>query len=108
MAAYRILQGLPYEIPVFSFIELPEAELEKFHGVYRSSQIPLKLTISHKGKTLTIQATDQPPIEMETISANRFSNSRIGAMIEFSASQEGLIHELVLKQGGAEILFKKE
>ncbi len=56
LAAIAIYNNKPFTIPSFKALEHSAEELEKFVGVYASTALPLKLTISVKDKKLYGQA----------------------------------------------------
>lgn len=93
-----------YKIPVFKAVPLSEDELTALTGVYASTQIPLKITVSNEGGTLAAQATGQGRFPLEPESKNIFTYHRAGLVMEFRPEK----NEFTLKQGGAEYLFTKE
>lgn len=106
-AVYKIYSGAGYDIPTFKTIQLTEKELEKFAGVYSSDKIALKITISCKGNRMMVQATGQPAFAMDASSPTSFSNDQIGVVLEFVINSDNTIKEMILKQGGGELPFKK-
>jgi hypothetical protein len=106
-AAFKIYTGAPYDIPSFKTIQLTEKELEKFAGIYSNEKMPLKITISSKGNTMMLQATGQPAFRMEAQSPTSFSNGQIGVVLEFVLNSDNTVKEMILKQGGGELSFKK-
>jgi len=106
-AVYKIYTGAGYEIPSFKTIQLTEKELEKFTGVYSSDKISLKITISSKDNTMIVQATGQPAFAMDATSPTIFSNGQIGVVLEFVLNTDNTVKEMILKQGGGELSFKK-
>lgn len=107
MAVYKIYTGAPFEIPTFKTIQLSEEELEKFKGVYSSEKIALKITVSSKNNMMMVQATGQQEFPMEATSATSFTNGQIGVILEFVLNIDNTVKEMILKQGGAEIIFTK-
>jgi CubicO group peptidase (beta-lactamase class C family) len=106
-AVYKIYTGAAYDIPSFKTIQLTEKELEKFKGVYSSDKIALKITISSKENIMMVQATGQPAFPMDANSPTSFSNGQIGVVLEFVLNSDNTVKEMILKQGGGELLFKK-
>lgn len=94
----------PYEIPNFKIFEVTSADLDKYLGVYSSKQIPLKITITKHDKTLIAQGTGQPATALEATEKDKFQFSPAGAVFEFNPTDK----TMVLKQGGAIIIFSKE
>lgn len=93
-----------FSIPEFKTIELPEAALDPFLGIYASKQIPLKITISKDGNVLKAQATGQSAFPLEAIGENVFQFTAAGIVLEFEAAKK----QMVLKQGGGTFTFEKE
>jgi CubicO group peptidase (beta-lactamase class C family) len=106
-AVYKIYTGAAYDIPSFKTIQLTEKELEKFKGVYSSDKIALKIAISSKENIMMVQATGQPAFPMDANSPTSFSNGQIGVVLEFVLNSDNTVKEMILKQGGGELLFKK-
>lgn len=94
----------PYELPEFKSIALTSKDLDKYLGVYSSSQIPLKITITKQNTSLIAQATGQPSFALEATEADKFKFDAAGVVLEFNPSEE----IMVLKQGGGEFSFKKD
>lgn len=94
----------PFEIPNFTTIEVSSEDLDQYLGVYGSKQIPLKITLTKKDKTLMAQATGQPVITLEASEKDKFKNEQVGVVLEFNPAKK----EFTLKQGGASLVFNKE
>eukprot|EP01133_Synstelium_polycarpum_P021791 gene21791-26173_t len=94
----------PFEIPNFTTIEVSSEDLDQYLGVYGSKQIPLKITLTKKDKTLMAQATGQPVINLEASEKDKFKNEQVGVVLEFNPAKK----EFTLKQGGASLVFNKE
>ena len=56
-----------YSIPEFSTSKFSSEDLDKYLGVYSSSQIPLKITITKKGSVLIAQGSGQPSFVLERL-----------------------------------------
>lgn len=94
----------PYEMPSFTSMSLRSEELDLYQGVYATTQIPLKITITKDKTLLMAQATGQNAFPLEAKGNHVFRFDQAGIVIEFNPSQE----ELTLKQGGQTFIFKKE
>ncbi|GGG93954.1 D-Ala-D-Ala carboxypeptidase [Parapedobacter pyrenivorans] len=94
----------PYDIPVFSNYQLQEDEVQQYLGVYASTQLPIKITITNEGNTLLAQATGQPSFRLEATAKDKFKFDPAGVVIEFDPAKDLLI----LKQNGGEFTFTKE
>lgn len=93
-----------YEIPEFTSIELSSEDLDKYLGVYSSSEVPLKITITKENTNLIAQATGQPSFPVEPTEKDKFKFDAAGVVLEFNPSE----NTMVLKQGGGEFRFAKE
>jgi CubicO group peptidase (beta-lactamase class C family) len=96
----------PYFIPTFNApsITLKTEDLDKYLGVYSSTQIPLKITITKNNTTLISQATEQSPIPLEATEKDKFTFDPAGIKLEFNPDK----NEMTLKQGGETVVFTKE
>src|SRR5690606_36145040 len=94
----------PYDIPVFSNYQLKEDEVQQYLGVYASTQLPMKITITNDGNTLLAQATGQPSFPLEATAKDTFKFDQAGVVIEFEPAKDVLI----LKQNGGEFTFIRE
>lgn len=99
-----IVHNKPYQIPDFKKVNLKAEDLVKHTGVYSSTQLPLKITISNKENVLVAQATGQSSFEMEAVDINTFRFDIAGIVIKFDT----LKNQLTLLQGGKTYLFTKE
>ncbi|PKO99808.1 MAG: peptidase [Bacteroidetes bacterium HGW-Bacteroidetes-8] len=104
LAVLNAVYGRPYEIPEFKTVNITSQELDIYLGVYSSSQIPLKLTITKNDKTLMAQATGQPAFPLEATEKDKFKFDQAGVVIEFNPIEK----TMVLKQGGGQFAFVKE
>ena len=93
-----------YSIPTFNTISLKTADLDKYLGVYSSTQIQLKITITKDNTTLVAQATGQSSFLLEATEKDKFKFDQAGVKMEFNTDK----NELTLKQGGGIFLFTKD
>lgn len=96
--------GIPFDIPSFDAATLAPDDLDKYTGVYSSSQLPLKLTIRINGNSLEGQGTGQPSFPLAAVSEHTFKFAQGGIAMEFNSEKSTMI----LKQGGGVFYFKKE
>lgn len=94
----------PYEISEFSTYDVTSEELDKYLGVYSSTQIPLKITITKDNTTLIAQATGQSFFPLEATEKDKFKFDQAGVVLEFNPTEKTMI----LKQGGGQFTFTKE
>ena len=97
------MYGRPYDIPDFKTFEVKSDDLDQYLGVYSSTQMPLKITITKNEKTLIAQATGQSSFELEATEKNKFKFEKAGVVIEFNPKEQTMI----LKQGGGTYNFTK-
>lgn len=93
-----------YSIPTFKTLSLTTEELDKYLGIYSSTQIPLKITITKNNTTLLAQATGQSAFPLEPVKKGSFKFDQAGIVIDFNPDK----NEFTLKQGGGTFLFTKE
>jgi D-alanyl-D-alanine carboxypeptidase len=93
-----------YKIPTFKTIVVDQTELDKYLGVYSSTQLPLKITITKDKKSLIAQATGQSSFPLEATEKDKFKFDQAGIVMEFNTSK----NEMTLKQGGGTYLFSRE
>jgi len=97
--------GDEYELPVFKpAIEVPTSELEQYVGIYSTSAIPMKMNIFIEDGVLYGQGTGQPKFPLEAYEKHKFKFDQAFLKIEFRPDTS----ELVIVQGGGELVMKKE
>ena len=104
ISAVSAVLDIPFKIPTFEEFDVDPAVLETYIGVYASTQIPLKITISKKDDALIAQATGQGSFPLTASANNIFRFEPAGVVLEFDSEKS----EMTLKQGGGEFLFTKE
>lgn len=93
----------PFALPVFGNITVAPEMLDLYSGIYGSTQIPIKITISQKDNVLIAQATGQPSFPLNASTNTVFTFDAAGIVLEFNSDKK----EMILKQGGKEFLFTK-
>lgn len=104
IAVLSAVYNKPYEIPVFTTLNLTSEDLDKYLGVYSSKQIPLKITVSKDGNTLIAQATGKSAFPLGATEKDKFKFDQAGVVLEFNPTDKTMI----LKQGGGQFTFTKE
>lgn len=104
IAVLSAVFGNDFDIPDFKAFKVDAGTLEKYVGVYASTQIPLKITITRNNETLVAQATGQAAFPLEATAADKFKFEQAGVVMEFNAVEKSM----VLKQGGGVFNYKKE
>lgn len=95
-----IYYKIPYPFPNFDKID--DSLLQKYVGIYSSSEIPLKITISVKDGELIAQATGQSSFPLTPKSETEFVFQTAGIEMIFDENK------FTLKQGGQKFKFTKE
>lgn len=96
--------GVEVKVPDFSVKILTDADLTPYLGVYSTKQLPLKITFTAKNGRLVSQATGQKSFEMDALGDHVFTKDQYGIRVTFDPSGR----RMMLKQGGATLLFEKE
>lgn len=104
IGALSIYFGNTYDLPTFKTLAVDPATLDKYLGVYASTKIPLKITITKENNVLMAQATGQSAFPMEASEPDKFKFDQAGIVIEFEPAK----NEMTLKQGGGSYLFTRE
>lgn len=91
----------PYSIPTFS---LKTEDLDKYLGVYSTTQIPPKITITKNAATLFAQVTGGPIFPLDPTEKDKFKFDPAGIILEFNPDKD----ELTVKEGVNTFLFTKE
>jgi CubicO group peptidase (beta-lactamase class C family) len=103
IAVLSAVYGKSYDIPVFSTYSVHSEDLDKYVGVYSSTQITLKIIVTKDGNTLIAQGTGQPAFPLEAIEKDKFKFDKAGAKFEFNPTEKTMI----LFQGGGKIILDK-
>lgn len=104
LAALSWIYNKPFEIPDFSSYAYKTEDLDKYLGVYSSSQMPLKITITKNNATLIAQATGQGAFPLDAAKLHSFKFDQAGIILEFDPQQQ----KMILRQGGGEYSFTKD
>lgn len=105
LGVLHIYFGDEYELPVYlPAIEVPANELEQYVGVYSTPSVPMKIRIFTKNGNLYGQGTGQPEFRLEAYEKHKFKFDQAFLKIEFRPDTS----ELVIVQGGGELVMKKE
>lgn len=94
----------PFTLPLFTSIVLKSEDLDKYLGIYSSTQLPLKITISKNNTTLIAQATGQGAFPLEASAKDQFMFYQAGIELLFDTSKS----EMTLNQGGETFLFTRD
>lgn len=104
IAVLSISNGKPFKFPSFREVILTKEELDPLLGVYATTQIPMKITITSSGTSLLAQATGQAAFPCQAVSKTRFEFAGAGIVLEFNTEKQ----EMILKQAGQIVTFSKE
>jgi D-alanyl-D-alanine carboxypeptidase len=98
-----IYYGKAYKIPTFNTLAMKAEDLDKYLGVYSSTQMPLKITVTKDKNSLIAQATGQSSFPLEPTEKDKFAFDQAGIKMEFNPAK----NEMTLKQGAGNFLFTK-
>lgn len=101
---FDIYWKTPFEIPTFETVAVSPEVLDKYVGVYSTSDAPFKLTITRDKSTLIAQPTGQPAFPLEATAQDKFKLESRGVVLEFDAAKT----QLTFKRGGRDVVFTKE
>ncbi|KAA0992969.1 serine hydrolase domain-containing protein [Dyadobacter aurulentus] len=104
IAMLNAVFGMPVEIPDFKVYSPAPADLDLYPGTYASNQIPIKITVTRSGTSLTAQATNQPSFTLEATDKHKFKFDAAGLVMEFKPAEK----KMILRQGGGVFDFRKE
>jgi len=98
----------PFQIPAFESIAVSTEVLDKYVGVYSTSDAPVKFTITRNGATLYAQ----PPgagsaVPLEATAQDKFkldNGTAAGIVFEFDAAK----NQMTIKRGGGQRVFTKD
>ncbi|HEX5177362.1 MAG TPA: serine hydrolase domain-containing protein [Chthoniobacteraceae bacterium] len=99
-----IYYGKPFEIPAFATIAVSPEVVERYVGVYSSSDAPKKFTITRNGGTLFVQPGSESAAALEATAQDKFQLVGGRVVIEFDAAK----NQMILKRGGRSLVFTKE
>lgn len=101
----EIYYNKPFEIPTFEPIAISGEVLDKYTGVYSTTEAPVKFTFTRKGTTLYIQAPRESPAPLEAMALNKFKIEGVnGLSFEFNVEKK----QMIMNRVGVERIFTKE
>lgn len=92
------------DIPDFKTYAVSPEELDQYTGTYSSKDLPLKITVSKSGNSLTAQATGQSAFTLEASAKDKFQFDPAGIIMEFKPGEK----QMILRQGGANYNYTKD
>jgi len=104
LGVFAVYFNQPLTIPTFETVVVKAEDLEKYTGVYSSSEFPLKITVTKDKTTLFAQATGQAAFALDATDKDKFKFETAGIVIEFVTEK----NQMLLKQGGQQFLFVKD
>ncbi|MRG44859.1 serine hydrolase [Chitinophaga sp. SYP-B3965] len=102
----EIYYNKPFEIPTFEAMVISEEILEKYTGVYATTEAPVKFTITRNGGTLYIKPPGEgSPAPLEATASNKFNIQGVnGVTFEFDVAKK----QMIMNRVGVERIFTKE
>lgn len=105
---FDIYYNKPFQVPTFESVAVSLEVLDKYVGVYSTSEAPVKFTITRNGATLYAQ----PPgsgaaVPLEATAQDKFkldNGTPAGIVFEFDAAK----NQMTIKRNGMERVFTKE
>jgi CubicO group peptidase (beta-lactamase class C family) len=94
----------PFQIPTFETIAVSPEVLDKYVGIYSSSEAPVKFTITRKDARLFVQPGNESATALESKAPDKFQLGGGRIVFEFDAAKA----QMILKRGGAARVFTKE
>ena len=99
-----IYYNRPFEIPSLESFTVSAEVLDKYVGVYSTTQAPVKLRITREGTTLFFQPPNEDkPVALEATAEDKF-NIGNAVFFEFDAAK----NQMIIKRGGNERVFTKD
>lgn len=97
-AAIRSYYGLPVAVPSFAAVPLPAAARTRFAGRFFCARSGMTIDIRAGRTRLEVQAKGQEPFEVDATSANSFTHTDSGIILEFSVGSDGTVSGFDLLQ----------
>lgn len=94
----------PYDIPEFSVYKIAPVDLDKYVGIYSSTAVPMKISITKSNNTLIAQATGQSEFPLTPKDKDTFTFDQAGIEMKFNPAEKTML----LKQVGFQFEFTKE
>lgn len=100
-----IYYNKPFQIPSFEALVLSPEVLDKYVGVYVTTEGPVKFTVTRQGTTLYIQPRgEQSAAPLEATAEDKFTIEGGGVFFEFDAAKK----QMIIKRPGGQRVFTKE
>jgi len=107
-AVADIYYDKPFQIPTFESIAINQELLDRYVGVYTTTDASVKFMITREGATLYAQPPGtQSPIPLEAIAQDKFkidNGTPTGIVFEFDPAK----NQMTVKRNGGERVFTKE
>lgn len=102
IGALSIYYKMPYQFPNLKTVEVDQATLKSYEGIYAAENFPMKITIKTEDGKLTAQATGQSSFPLNPVSQTEFTFEDARVNINFKENM------FIFKQGGKTLEFKRE
>ena len=99
-----VIQNKPFTVPSFEGVAVSPEVLDKYVGVYSSTEFPGTFTVKREGATLLAGPTGRAPRPLEATAQDEFKIELIGLVLKFDAIKR----QMIMKQRGRETVFKKD
>lgn len=104
---FDIYYNKPFQVPSFESIAVSTEILDKYVGVYSTTDAPVKFTITRQGTTLYAQPPGAGSVPLEATAQDKFkldNGTPAGIVFEFDAEKK----QMTIKRNGGERVFTKE
>jgi len=102
--AIDIYYHRPFQLPDFESMVVSPEILDKYVGVYKAPNRPVRLTITRDDTTLLFQPGRESSIPLEATAQDKFKNDTALLVLEFDAAK----NQMTMKRRGMTIVFTKE
>lgn len=94
----------PFQIPTFESLAISEDILEKYVGVYSSTDAPVKFTVSRQGTKLFVLLPNGSNIPLEALAVDKFKSESLPVAFGFDTTK----NEMTVIRNGKERVLTKE
>lgn len=103
---FDIYYNKPFDVPTFESLAISTEILDKYVGVYSSTEAPVKFIVKRDGSRLIIEiiGSGRPGIAAEPITEDKFKIDLPPIEFQFNAEKK----QMIIKRGGGERVFTKE
>jgi len=103
---FQIYYNKPFEIPSFEALQISTETLDKYAGVYVTTEAPVKFIVKRDGNRLFLEmsGSGKPAFAIEPIAEDKFKIDSPPMEFDFDVAKK----QMTIKRGGGEKVFTKE